>query len=188
MAPLLTPWLCVQVKNPWARKPWKGRYSASDTANWTPALRAALGVSEVEFNEMSSKGIFWIEFADCRKYFKSFFLNCTCSSKCLHLSVMLCFPSSYIIIITTVDTSFREPLLVPQSIHCSRPLARGPGAQDRHVLHGRQPAVHAPRERSRDGECVVRHITSGRTTYYDSFISSHNECYIAVACTLREMR
>lgn len=28
----------LQVKNPWAHKPWKGAYSTADTARWTPAL------------------------------------------------------------------------------------------------------------------------------------------------------
>ena len=67
----------MKVKNPWARKPWKGRFSQQDSSSWTPALKSALGLKESELNQMSSKGIFWIEFTDCRTYFKSFFLNCT---------------------------------------------------------------------------------------------------------------
>jgi calpain-7 len=65
----------LRVKNPWARRAWKGRFSADDTASWTPALRAALGLSEGEFQSLSAKGIFYIEFQDCRRYFKGFFLN-----------------------------------------------------------------------------------------------------------------
>lgn len=65
----------LKVKNPWSRRAWKGRFSSQDAVNWTPSLRSALGVSESEFRSMSSKGIFWIELSDCRKFFKSFFLN-----------------------------------------------------------------------------------------------------------------
>jgi hypothetical protein len=36
----------------------------------------ALSVSHTDFDEMEKNGIFWIEFKDCRRYFKSFFLNC----------------------------------------------------------------------------------------------------------------
>ena len=63
------------MKNPWAKRAWKGRFSALDTVNWTPVLRASLAISDTEFHSMSSKGIFFIEFQDCRKYFKGFFLN-----------------------------------------------------------------------------------------------------------------
>jgi hypothetical protein len=67
----------MQVKNPWARRPWKGRFSSIDRASWTPGLKKALGInSEADFDAMDKHGIFWIEFTDCRVYFTSFFLNC----------------------------------------------------------------------------------------------------------------
>lgn len=66
----------LQVKNPWARRPWKGRFSGRDRARWTEGLKKALNVTTKDFDDMDAHGIFWIEFSDCRKYFKSFFLNC----------------------------------------------------------------------------------------------------------------
>lgn len=65
----------LQVKNPWARRSWKGRFSSRDRDRWTPGLKQALGVSDSDFDRMDRQGIFWIEFGDCREYFKSFFLN-----------------------------------------------------------------------------------------------------------------
>lgn len=65
----------LQVKNPWARHSWKGRFSSRDRDRWTPGLKQALGVSDNDFDRMDSHGIFWIDFTDCRQYFQSFFLN-----------------------------------------------------------------------------------------------------------------
>jgi hypothetical protein len=68
----------LQVKNPWARRPWKGRFSLHDKdTRWTDGLRRALGLTNMaKFKEMEGQGVFWIEFGDVRKYFRSFFLNC----------------------------------------------------------------------------------------------------------------
>ena len=68
----------LQVKNPWSRRPWKGRFSSKDkTCRWTEGLRKALSLSsQKQFEAMEKNGVFWIEFGDVRKYFKSFFLNC----------------------------------------------------------------------------------------------------------------
>jgi len=67
----------LQVKNPWSRRPWKGRFSATDKqTRWTDGLRKALGLtSQAKFDQMARAGVFWIEFSDVRLYFKSFFLN-----------------------------------------------------------------------------------------------------------------
>ena len=65
----------LQVKNPWARRSWKGKFSSRDRDRWTPGLKAALGVADGDFDKMDKQGIFWIDFSDCREYFKSFFLN-----------------------------------------------------------------------------------------------------------------
>ena len=50
------------VKNPWARKRWKGNFSADDTRNWTPQLRAALKYDQATAAQYDN-GIFWIDFA-----------------------------------------------------------------------------------------------------------------------------
>jgi hypothetical protein len=81
----------LQVKNPWARHPWLGRFSSSDRARWTPGLKQALGVKDEDFDKMDEEGLFWIEFSDCRTYFKSFFLNCTESVFLLLLFSILLF-------------------------------------------------------------------------------------------------
>lgn len=39
-------------------------------------LKRALSVESQDFDEMERTGIFWIDFTDCRQFFKSFFLNC----------------------------------------------------------------------------------------------------------------
>ena len=64
------------VKNPWARSPWKGHFASSDRHSWTPELKRALNVTDTDLEEMDKRGIFWMEFSDCRLYYRSFFLNC----------------------------------------------------------------------------------------------------------------
>ena len=68
----------IKLKNPWARRPWKGRFSTADTSTrWTDGLKHALGVSSMaQLHSLEKQGVFWIEFSDVRQYFKSFFLNC----------------------------------------------------------------------------------------------------------------
>lgn len=81
----------LQVRNPWARQTWKGRFSSRDRARWTAGLLNALNVKPDDFDKMDDEGIFWIDFADCRTYFKSFFLNCiSCPSLFPSLSHIHC--------------------------------------------------------------------------------------------------
>ena len=67
----------LQVKNPWATKTWQGRFSSLDRSSWSRSTMDSLCVTEDDLNNMVSRGIFWILYEDVRKYFKSFFVNCT---------------------------------------------------------------------------------------------------------------
>lgn len=65
----------LKVKNPWSKRPWKGRFSCRALDSWTDGLHRALGCSVADLKAMDAQGLFWIEFGDCRTFFKSFFLN-----------------------------------------------------------------------------------------------------------------
>jgi calpain-7 len=65
----------MHVKNPWSKRPWKGRFSSTDRKSWTKGLKDHLGVVDADFDKMEKHGLFWIDFDDIRKYFKSFNLS-----------------------------------------------------------------------------------------------------------------
>jgi calpain-7 len=56
----------LQVKNPWARKRWTGRFSPTDVATWTPALQRALSYQPQ--SDASDDGIFWIDWPSVVRY------------------------------------------------------------------------------------------------------------------------
>jgi calpain-7 len=60
----------VEVKNPWAQRRWKGRFSEQDKASWTPELRADLGY-DPESNSQFDNGVFWMEWSDVCAYFRT---------------------------------------------------------------------------------------------------------------------
>ncbi len=62
------------LKNPWRRKAWHGPYCAADQARWTPALCQALGY-DPRAAQRADDGVFWVSWADVRRYFGSIFLN-----------------------------------------------------------------------------------------------------------------
>jgi len=62
------------IKNPWASKRWKGRFSANDDKNWTPQLRKALNYNPNREKQFDN-GIFWMNFEDVRQHFSAVFLN-----------------------------------------------------------------------------------------------------------------
>ena len=64
------------VKNPWARTRWLGNFSASDLRHWTPALRRLLNY-DPDLAAQCDNGVFWIDFASLRRYFRSLHLNWT---------------------------------------------------------------------------------------------------------------
>lgn len=65
----------LQLKNPWGRKGWTGRYSSGDSARWSdPGLSAEVGYN-AELAAKQDDGIFWICWEDILKYFKNFHLS-----------------------------------------------------------------------------------------------------------------
>jgi calpain-7 len=65
----------LQLKNPWGRKGWTGRYSSGDTASWSnPGLCAEVGYN-AELAAKQDDGIFWICWEDILQYFQNFHLS-----------------------------------------------------------------------------------------------------------------
>eukprot|EP00536_Pseudo-nitzschia_multiseries_P001686 jgi/Psemu1/317670/estExt_fgenesh1_pm.C_210051 len=65
----------LQLKNPWARKGWTGKYSAHDTISWRDrSLRSELGYDPNEAAKLDD-GIFWISWDDVLLYFRNLQLS-----------------------------------------------------------------------------------------------------------------
>merc|ERR550534_2008012 len=64
----------LQLKNPWARKAWVGRFSSQDRTNWTPEIKKALNYDQWTASHVDN-GIFWIEMNDMMKFFSGVFMN-----------------------------------------------------------------------------------------------------------------
>lgn len=64
----------LQVKNPWCRKRWRGRYSPGDTKHWTPHLKKALAYDAAKATQFDN-GIFWIDYESVRRFFGSMHMN-----------------------------------------------------------------------------------------------------------------
>ena len=63
------------LKNPWAQKSWKGRYSCHDKVTWQDmGLRKELGYNP-ERAAKEDDGVFWICWDDILKYFRNFHLS-----------------------------------------------------------------------------------------------------------------
>ena len=93
----------LKIKNPWAHRPWKGRFSPADRLTWTKGLKHLLlgpgtsistagdddddddgggggNVGGEEqwgkiFDKMEAQGVFWMEFRDTMEYFTGLFVN-----------------------------------------------------------------------------------------------------------------
>ena len=61
-------WRMLQVKNPWGRVRWKGRFSPADTVNWTPKLKRALNYDAATATQFDN-GVFWIDYGAVRQFF-----------------------------------------------------------------------------------------------------------------------
>jgi calpain-7 len=64
----------LQLKNPWQRKSWKGKYSPSDTTNWLNSLRNEGGYDPIEAAKHDD-GIFYIAWEDILLYFRNLQLS-----------------------------------------------------------------------------------------------------------------
>jgi calpain-7 len=66
----------LQLKNPWAHKGWKGRYSRTDTASWRDAaFRAEVGYNPELAAKNKDDGVFFICWEDILAYFQNFHLS-----------------------------------------------------------------------------------------------------------------
>jgi calpain-7 len=65
----------LQLKNPWAHKGWKGRYSCFDTDRWASAsFRTEVGYDPA-IAAKQDDGVFWICWEDILCYFRNFHLS-----------------------------------------------------------------------------------------------------------------
>jgi len=63
----------LQLKNPWAHKGWKGRFSSKDTENWRGLSREVGYDPAIAANH--DDGVFWICWEDILTYFQNFHLS-----------------------------------------------------------------------------------------------------------------
>lgn len=64
----------LQLKNPWAHKGWKGRFSCFDAVNWSDHLRREVGYNP-ELARKQDDGVFWICWEDVLEYFHNIHLS-----------------------------------------------------------------------------------------------------------------
>ena len=64
----------LQVKNPWSRKRWKGRFSHLDAENWTEELKTELGYDQSAALKHDD-GIFWIDYESVCDEFDTIHIN-----------------------------------------------------------------------------------------------------------------
>lgn len=65
----------VQLKNPWANKGWKGRFSNRDTQSWKDAAFCAEVGYDPALAIQQDNGIFWVCWEDILHYFQNFHLS-----------------------------------------------------------------------------------------------------------------
>lgn len=65
----------LKVKNPWRKVVWRGKFSKSDTDNWTSKLLQELPVDSEETKSGVDEGLFWIDYNSVCLHFRGLFLN-----------------------------------------------------------------------------------------------------------------
>jgi len=64
----------LQLKNPWMKGGWKGKYSATDMKSWSNQLQHEVGYKRQEAIKHED-GVFWISWNDVLHYFSNMFLS-----------------------------------------------------------------------------------------------------------------
>ena len=64
----------LQLKNPWAHKRWKGKFSAHDTKSWSPALARVLRYDQARARRVDD-GQFWLDWSTACAMFETLHLN-----------------------------------------------------------------------------------------------------------------
>ena len=64
----------LQLKNPWMKSEWKGRYCNSDRIHWTESVQRECGYNLKEAIKHND-GIFWICWQDVLQYFQNIFIS-----------------------------------------------------------------------------------------------------------------
>jgi calpain-7 len=84
----------LQLKNPWAHKGWKGRFSSLDKVGWgSHAFRQEVGY-DPEVAAKLDDGVFWICWEDIMKFFQNFHLSWNPALFSSQLSVHGCWPKA----------------------------------------------------------------------------------------------
>ena len=81
----------LQLKNPWAHKSWKGRFSSGDIESWRGGLSREVGY-DPDIAAKHDDGVFWICWDDILFYFQNFHLSWNPALFQSRLSMHGCWP------------------------------------------------------------------------------------------------
>lgn len=73
----------LQLRNPWGRLTWKGRFSYQDASSWSPTMQMVRATPAAHAQKLCpdfqrrlqnpsfDDGLFWMSYEDFQKYFKN---------------------------------------------------------------------------------------------------------------------